>query len=83
MSLLALICAGSGCGVIGPASTRQVAERFSDAVERPADANFDSLTAGAELYLQGPTRISPAAFRDYLLEAYRETRTSIAPARCT
>jgi len=72
MSLLALICAGSGCGVIGPASARQVAERFSDAVERPTDANFaDHLTADAVVYLQGPARLSAAAFHNYLLEAQR------------
>jgi hypothetical protein len=68
LALLALICGSSGC----QASPRHVGERFAEAVERPGDADFDSLLAAdAELFLPGPNRISTAAFREYLASTQR------------
>jgi len=63
-ALLALICGSTGC----QASPRHVAERFADALEHPADADFDRVLASdAELYLPGPNRITRPDFRDYLV----------------
>jgi hypothetical protein len=68
LALLALICGSGGCQV----SPRHVAERFAEALERPADADFDSLLASdAELFLPGPNRISTTAFREYLQTTLR------------
>jgi hypothetical protein len=70
--LVGLIGGSSACQIVGQGSTRQVGQGLADALERPADADFDSyLATDAEVYLPGPSQISAAAFRNYLLNAQR------------